>query len=215
MEGNQLDSDKFLSLVSGYAQIIPYRSPDFSSKAVAWYWYQEFKTKSLEDLRKAFDRHIKEADHYPSIRELNNLLSGTPDKDTLARITAMNILGAIPKFGYCNWTEAKVYIGELGVKVVDRFGGWPTVCEMLLDDNFTYLQKIFCESAKSYLIFTSNPMTEGLLPEGSKNVYALVSALSSSMDINTAKKVREGTHEPLALPEFADCPRSTVEDMPW
>lgn len=207
----KIDQDKFLRLMVCYASIQPYRAPDFSKQEVGWYWYQEFKFRSLEEIKTAFDTHIRKQDHFPSLRELNHALSNTVDDDTLSKITAMNILGAIQKFGYCNWPEAKQYIGELGVKAVDRFGGWPNVCEMLTMDNFTYLQNYMRETIKSFLSAGVMENHSGSLPEG-KKVSGLISELSKSMDI-TRKDVAVQISSKIS--EMSNALVVQEDEMPW
>jgi len=197
-ENMKIDQEQFLRLLSCYTAIQPYRAPDFSRREVGWYWYQEFKFRSLEELRRALDTHVRKHDHFPSIREMNQALSGKVDDDTISKVTSMNILAAIQKFGWCNWTEAKNYIGELGVKIVDRFGGWPNLCEMLTMDNFTYLQHQITEMTKSYLISGVIENNGKMLPSGG-TVSSLISDLSASLDISTKPRQIE----------------SSVKELPW
>lgn len=44
---------------------------------------------------------------------------------------AARICGAVPKFGWCNGSEAREYIGPIGWDIVQRQGGWPYICENL------------------------------------------------------------------------------------
>lgn len=46
-----------------------------------------------------------------------------------AREIASRIVGAIPKFGWCNSKEAQVFIGPIGWALVQRSGGWSYLCE--------------------------------------------------------------------------------------
>lgn len=46
-----------------------------------------------------------------------------------ARELAARVVGAIPKFGWCNPKEAKLYIGDIGWQLVERHGGWRYLCE--------------------------------------------------------------------------------------
>lgn len=49
--------------------------------------------------------------------------------ETRAREIAARIVGAIPKFGWCNSKEAQVFIGPEGWALVQRSGGWSYLCE--------------------------------------------------------------------------------------
>lgn len=45
--------------------------------------------------------------------------------------TAARILGAVPKYGYTNPSDARAFIGEEGWQAVQRQGGWMFLCENL------------------------------------------------------------------------------------
>lgn len=53
------------------------------------------------------------------------------DPKDQAREISSRIQHAISKFGWPNPDQAKYYIGDIGWKVVDRYGGWMRVCEMV------------------------------------------------------------------------------------
>jgi len=48
--------------------------------------------------------------------------------ESVVSVAIGRITSAISKFGYCNEAEARVFIGELGLVIVDRMGGWSQVC---------------------------------------------------------------------------------------
>lgn len=55
-----------------------------------------------------------------------------PDEESdeaKAQAIASRIQESISKFGWCNSQAAREHIGELGWDVVQRFGGWPYICE--------------------------------------------------------------------------------------
>lgn len=60
------------------------------------------------------------------LEQLNPSMSDPKDQ---AREVASRISAAIAKFGWCNSGEAEKYIGSVGWKVVERYGGWQRVCE--------------------------------------------------------------------------------------
>lgn len=49
--------------------------------------------------------------------------------DNLAREASARIVQAITKFGYDQGASARLFIGDLGWGVVQRFGGWQYLCE--------------------------------------------------------------------------------------
>lgn len=66
---------------------------------------------------------------FPLPAQLRAISSPEPDNDQLAKEAAARIPQAIVKFGYTNPSRAREFIGELGWRVVERFGGWQVVCE--------------------------------------------------------------------------------------
>ena len=53
----------------------------------------------------------------------------------IAREVSARIIESVSRFGSYRIKDAKKYIGELGWKVVERQGGWNTVCSELNEDN--------------------------------------------------------------------------------
>ncbi len=53
------------------------------------------------------------------------------DPEGAAREAAARIIGAVEKNGWPNPDRARAYIGELGWAVVQRLGGWPSICQTL------------------------------------------------------------------------------------
>lgn len=68
---------------------------------------------------------------HPSPAELREIILPTIPTLTTAREAASRAIEAVSKFGWCNSADARSYIGELGWKGVERFGGWQYVCENL------------------------------------------------------------------------------------
>lgn len=61
----------------------------------------------------------------------------TPPENDIdeAREASSRIMAAIARFGWPNSEQARMYIGELGWAVVQRQGGWVSVCQVLNDSN--------------------------------------------------------------------------------
>ena len=57
-----------------------------------------------------------------------------------AREAAGRIIAAVSKFGYYRAADAKAWMGPLAWHVVDRQGGWSSICHTLTDDNMGTLQ---------------------------------------------------------------------------
>jgi hypothetical protein len=70
---------------------------------------------------------------FPMPAQIRDMISPQPSDENDARDAAARIVQAISKFGWANQTGAKSFIGDLGWTVVERHGGWLTVCEMPAD----------------------------------------------------------------------------------
>ena len=136
----------------GYAAVQPWRAPDFTKNEVAWYFYQELKSYTIEEIRNALEKHIRKADHFPSLREIHSICgNGQVDDSTRSSIIAMNIIAAIRKFGWNNHKEAMAYIGPDGERVVKLMGGWTHICDAITDSNLSYMQNTIKDNAISLL----------------------------------------------------------------
>ncbi|OPZ23075.1 MAG: hypothetical protein BWZ03_00649 [bacterium ADurb.BinA186] len=65
----------------------------------------------------------------PLPAQIIGVLSPELTTDGKANEVASRIRSAIGKFGWPNPGDARDYIGELGWKIVERNGGWQTLCE--------------------------------------------------------------------------------------
>lgn len=71
----------------------------------------------------------KNARNFPLPIDVRENIAPEADDETLALASAARITTAIKKFGWCNSREAKAYIGDLGWRAVEAFGGWSYICE--------------------------------------------------------------------------------------
>lgn len=60
--------------------------------------------------------------------------------DADAKEAAGRIVAAVSRFGWNNVARAREYVGELGWAVVERQGGWETLCRTLTEDNIGQMQ---------------------------------------------------------------------------
>jgi hypothetical protein len=77
---------------------------------------------------------------FPMPGQIREMVAPLEDSQSAARDAAGRIIAAVSKFGWNNSTAAREYIGSLGWEVVQRQGGWKSVCETLTHDNATGLQ---------------------------------------------------------------------------
>jgi len=66
---------------------------------------------------------------WPRAGKIRALIKPELSTDSLANEAASRIREAITKFGWCNGLEAKNYVGELAWAIVERSGGWSSICE--------------------------------------------------------------------------------------
>lgn len=74
---------------------------------------------------------------------LKEYLPNEPDDHSNAKEVAGRVVDAVTRFGWNNAQSARTYIGEVGWKVVERFGGWLKLCEGLgttIDQTSFYAQ---------------------------------------------------------------------------
>lgn len=74
---------------------------------------------------------VSKQGRHPYPIEIREMVNPTIDEDSIARETASRVMSAVRQFGYTRPTEAKVYIGDLGWRIVARYGGWQTLCDEL------------------------------------------------------------------------------------
>ncbi len=127
----------------------------------------------------------------PLPAQIRSVCEPTVDDDSLAREAASRIVAAIRKFGWPSPNEAKEYIGELGWKVVERNGGWPPLCENLMEDQIGIFTAQARDLAKAQIQFSR----AGLIDEapalpGPKNAQMneLISSLANMKQISRPKE---------------------------
>lgn len=74
----------------------------------------------------------------------------------IGREVAGRIIQAVSKHGYTNPNQAKEFIGELGWKVVERQGGWVTLCSEMNDQTKGIMQAQMRDLAISLLRMSMN-----------------------------------------------------------
>lgn len=92
-----------------------------------------FYNLSLEKYLNALVTYSKNSKNksFPSPIGLGEYLNPEVSDDHQATASASRAIEAVSKFGWCNSQQARDYIGELGWKAVQAFGGWQYVCENL------------------------------------------------------------------------------------
>ncbi len=86
---------------------------------------------SYQELKKAYETFLLDPKNKfaPRPSDIVNLLSPQTTQEIEAREAVSRIIESLGKFGYMRGDEARPYIGELGWKIVTRYGGWGYLCE--------------------------------------------------------------------------------------
>lgn len=94
---------------------------------------QELASFPAGEVGAAFSVLRKEAgrNKMPMPADVVKILFPQTDPNAEAQEAAARILQATSKFGYIDPEGAKNFIGSLGWRVVERFGGWKYICENL------------------------------------------------------------------------------------
>ena len=89
--------------------------------------------KPLAKYLVAFNDYEKDSKNkfFPNPANLNQYINPEVSDDHQATAAASRAIEAVSKFGWCNSSQAKEYIGEIGWRAVQAFGGWQYVCENL------------------------------------------------------------------------------------
>ena len=78
---------------------------------------------------------------FPLPAVIRDRLRPAVSEDNLGREVAGRIISAVVRFGWCNPSQAREFIGDLGWRVLsDLQGGWRSFCETLNHDNVTTMQ---------------------------------------------------------------------------
>lgn len=122
-------------------------------------------------------------DPFPTIAEIQELITPVPLALDQAKDAAARIIAAVSKYGRYNLESAKVFIGELGWKAVERTGGWSNLCAQLTAENTSIYMAQYRELTAA--LYRKSQM--GLLdyapalPEARKVFAGNMKALSSSL----------------------------------
>lgn len=116
---------------------------------------------------------------HPFPAELRSLVNPQLEDLDQGKLLASKINEAVSKFGYSNYAKAMEYIGPIGKKVVDRFGGWSYLCENLGSNIQTGMfiaqaRDVIAAMTKEEMIFNENQIeykkNENLIEGGLQKV---------------------------------------------
>lgn len=114
---------------------------------------------------------------------------------------AARIVEAVSKFGYSNPSEAKMFVGDLGWRVVERNGGWLYVCENL---GVNLNVNSFQAQARDLAMATIERKNQGLDEQAPQLKSRIEVVKELNMAMNDLNKVIEAPRKALDTKEFLD-----------
>jgi hypothetical protein len=131
----------------------------------------------------------KATERFPSVADIKLVMNPQVDPKHEANEAAGRIVQAVNKFGHPSGADAKDFIGELGWLVVQRHGGWSSLCLMLNADNITFFKAQFRDMALSLSARAAAGLVDPpALPKGEKVTIRLKELIDS-----TVKPIQERT----------------------
>lgn len=109
---------------------LPRYAPE-DNQTIRTVWFSVFQDCSPDILRYLLNTALATKDHFPSIKELREMIEGNPDKD--APEAAEKLYAGVAKFGSQlsrYESDIKPWLGKNAVSLCERLGGWSAVCEM-------------------------------------------------------------------------------------
>lgn len=93
----------------------------------------DLKDLPSEEVIKAYQTYRRNPKNVrmPLPAQIRAIVQPEVDPDFAAREIADRIVGAVPKYGWPNGKDARLYIGEVGWSYVQRLGGWSWICESM------------------------------------------------------------------------------------
>lgn len=102
-------------------------------KEVVSMMVDDFEGYTAEQVMQGYKTYRQDSRNrqFPLPAQIIKILTPTANTDDLAKEAAARVIESVSRFGYTNPDDAKNYIGELGWRAVQRFGGWAHVCQNL------------------------------------------------------------------------------------
>ena len=119
----------------------------------------------LKDIKAAIKEAVKTCKYYPSLAEIIDIIKNKPNVSHQDESNEMAgaILEAVRIYGYGGENEARIYLGPEAWHVVERFGGWRSICMTDIDALPTIRAQLrsLSHAALSY----KEKIVEGLTPK--------------------------------------------------
>jgi hypothetical protein len=147
----QTPKQKFLTRLAVLAELC---GKDLSMDTVALYDRLLFPAYQYDDLATALEKIIAnrgDRDAFPSVKTISDQINPTVDDEALAAEAATRLVGSIARFGYVDPRGAREYMGEVAWAIVEREGGWTSLCERVTTNQLPSLKAQWRELAKALM----------------------------------------------------------------
>lgn len=89
---------------------------------------------------------------FPLPGQIRDLINPSINDDQLAVDVSTRLVHAMSKFGWTNESAAKEFMGPIAWMIVEREGGWRSICERISDDDLGTFKAQTREMAKVFII---------------------------------------------------------------
>jgi hypothetical protein len=100
-------------------------------------WINLFEHKDTENLQRAFSEHLERSSYFPKPADINALISGSFDSQSLVAWTSVTAaMAALGSYASVRFEDPHI------VPIISSLGGWPFLCGQTHDD-LIWIQKAF------------------------------------------------------------------------
>lgn len=118
-----------LAMTAYYGQQIP-------DEVIAMY-AEDLSDLPIEAVRHAMSelRRDPKVTRFPLPAVIRDRIQPADTDEMNAQEAVSRVIQAVGRFGWTNGPAAREFVGDLGWKIVERDGGWQTVCQSLNEEN--------------------------------------------------------------------------------
>lgn len=139
------------SLRKTYVSLCMYYGRQLDDTAISMY-VEDLSDLALADVETAILKYRRDPKNktIPLPAHLRSLVGAGQTPRDLAEATLLRVMDAIKQFGWCNPNEAKLFVGDIGWRVIAGMGGWRRLCEDP-DFNIGVFRAQFINSAETLI----------------------------------------------------------------
>ncbi len=142
--------DQMMLILRTTKEALPQWSPPEITRGLCNVFVQVLADHTDDEIQKAFGLAVKTLTEWPAPATVKRLCQGTiKDDKEIGDEIAGRIWACLGKFGHSLPGGAQQFMGPIGWEVVQRNGGWYTLCETATFDQQPSLMKAWREAAMS------------------------------------------------------------------